>query len=197
MGKITGFRAGMRRSGLTWAACDVSPAFTGMGKYMSDDSENFWPTRAHLPGRLIGGIYRCRNHFWERDQQVLSQHKLSWAQFLALMALRDEAPDFLLTPSQMSRLMQVTSGGMSKILTFLERRQLITRVENPEDARSHKVCLTPEGKALAEEIYLQLFQTNLGYLQSALSDEECEELARLVRKLSGYLDETLGASSIS
>ena len=157
---------------------------------MDGNRDDVWPTRAHLPGRLIGGIYRCRNHFWERDQKVLAQHKITWTQFLALMVLRDESPEFAMTPSQMCRQMQVTSGGMSKILANLERRGLIWRAENAEDARSHKVLLTSEGKSLAEEIYVQIRDTNLGHLRAALSDEECEDLARLVRKLSGYLDKT-------
>ena len=120
---------------------------------------------------------------------VLSEHKLTWTQFLTLMVLRDNAPSFTLTPSVLSRQMQVTSGGMSKILAFLERRFLIKRTENENDARSHNVSLTSQGKDLAENIYVRLRDTNLAHLKSALSDDECEDLARLVRKLSGYLDQ--------
>ncbi len=131
---------------------------------------------------------RCRNHLWERDSRVAGLHDLTWPQFVVLSVLRSEAPDHGMTPKDIGREAQVTTGGLSKILILLEKRGFVTRESSLDDGRRRLVRLTPEGKTVAEQIFGRVVELNDVLLREALSDEECEDLARLVRKLSGYLD---------
>ena len=147
-----------------------------------------WPAKSSMPARLIGGIVRCRNHLVDRDERVTERHDLTWTQFVVLAVLRGESREHAMTPKAIGRYAQVTTGGLSKILTLLETRGFITRSPSDEDGRSRLVVLTDEGKAVAESVFEQVVALNEALLREALSDRECEELARLVRKLSGHLD---------
>ena len=131
-----------------------------------------WPARASMPARLIGGIVRCRNHLMDRDSRVTERHDLTWTQFVVLAILRGESAAHAMTPKEIGRFAQVTTGGLSKILTLLEKRGLVTRRQCVEDGRSRLVALTPEGKAVAEDIFEQVVALNEALLREALSDEE-------------------------
>lgn len=94
-----------------------------------------------------------------------------------------------MTPKEIGRQTQVTTGGLSKMLTLLENRGLVARAPSRDDGRSRLVILTAEGKAVAEDVFEKVVALNEVLLREALSAEECEDLARLVRKLSGHLDD--------
>ena len=81
-----------------------------------------WPAKSSMPARLIGGIIRCRNHLMDRDSRVTERHDLTWSQFVVLAVLRGEADGQPMTPKEIGRFAQVTTGGLSKMLTLLEKR---------------------------------------------------------------------------
>lgn len=155
---------------------------------MGDQDGMEWPARASLSARLIGGVYRCRNHFWDRDAEIAGAHNLTWTQFVVLAVLRGESDGHAMSPKDIGRFAQVTTGGLSKILTLLEERGLVTRASSRSDGRSRLVKLSPKGKALAENVFSKVCEQNEIVLHAALSDAECEDLARLIRKLSDHLD---------
>lgn len=106
---------------------------------------------------------------------------------MALASLRSAGPERTLSPTQLYKVVQVTSGGMTKMLHALEHAQLIERVENPADGRSRLVMITPKGIALAEQIIEKLVATNTALIGGILEQSETEELARLLHKLSAGL----------
>ena len=74
------------------------------------------------------------------------------------------------------------------MLHGLEDAGFIERVDNPEDGRSRLVKLLPAGAEMAERIVDTLIATNQDLIGGILTEDECEELARVLRKLSGGLE---------
>ena len=143
-----------------------------------------WPKERPAEARIVPGLFRSRNYIWDNDHRIVESHGVSWSQFLALSTLRSQEPDFTLSPTQLYTVAQVTSGGMTKMMHGLTKAGLIERIENPQDGRSRLVCLTPKGKAMAEEIVNALIQANKALIGGILEPDETEQLATLLRKLS-------------
>ncbi len=56
------------------------------------------------------------------------------------------------TPLEMARAFQVPKTTMTHQIAVLERRGLVVQSPNPEDGRSKRVWLTPDGRHLRERI---------------------------------------------
>lgn len=151
------------------------------------DDEN-WPRQAPAEARIVPGLFRSRNFIWDNDHRIVEKHGVSWSQFLTLNALRSAGPAYVLSPTDLYASAQVTSGGMTKMLHGLEDAGFIERVDNPEDGRSRLVKLLPAGAEMAECIVDTLIATKQDLIGGILTEDECEELARVLRKLSGGLE---------
>ncbi len=57
-----------------------------------------------------------------------------------------------LTPSDLASSLKVEPGTVSKVLSRMEKVDLVSRRSDPEDARSYKVHLTERGRALQEPV---------------------------------------------
>ncbi len=137
--------------------------------------------------RVVGGLFRTRNYVWDNDHRVVAKYGLSWTQFLVLMYLRGSTPSLTLSPTQLYEATQSSSGGMTKMLHGLSADGYVDRIANPEDRRSSLVRLTNSGAEMAEKIVEKLIDTNTEMFGNILSDEECETLSELLRKLSAGL----------
>lgn len=149
---------------------------------------NDWPATKSTAGRIVRGLFRSRNHIWENDRKIVGEHGLTWAQFVTLVALRSEPPPHRLSPTELYDAVQVSSGGLTKLIFGLNESGLLRRLQNKEDRRSRPVQLTQKGKRLVEQIVDQLVEINTESFKSALSEEEMEDLAALLIKLSLGLD---------
>jgi len=123
-----------------------------------DQNQAHWPETATGFSLIAPAIYRLHEHLSQLAEQLFSAYGLQSAEFEALCALRTSPPPHRMTPTELYRLLLVSSGGMTKILVRLEDKGLIERPPNPEDARSRQVALTPEGKALIEQVMDVLLQ---------------------------------------
>jgi DNA-binding MarR family transcriptional regulator len=83
---------------------------------------------------------------------VLAKYDLSAGEIDVLAALRRSGSPFRLTPTHLTAALMVTSGGMTKRLSALERAGLIRRVPSSEDRRSSAVELMDAGRELIERI---------------------------------------------
>ena len=82
----------------------------------------------------------------------------------------------------------VTSGAITKRIDRLERAGLVTRTVSDTDARSRRVALTAEGRALVDEL-VEKHVANERRLVSGLSERERDQLARLLVAWGRALDE--------
>lgn len=108
-----------------------------------------------------------------------------------LSVVRAGAP-YRLTPTELSKALMVTSGGMTKRLSALEGRGLIRREPDQSDRRSTAVSLTREGKRLVEAI-LPEHVSNEKRLLSGLSNKERAALAGLLESLAVSLGDEADA----
>lgn len=118
----------------------------------------------------------------------IGQHGLREAEYNVLAALRRSGAPYRLAPSDMSRAMLFTSGGLTPVLDRLEQRGLIEREPDTADRRKLKVRLTPAGMALhakAFDSYVEIATK----LTSVLSTEQREQLNDLLRILLRSLED--------
>ncbi|MEM7268836.1 MAG: MarR family transcriptional regulator [Pseudomonadota bacterium] len=156
---------------------------------MNKNIDPDWPRERPAEARIVPGLFRSRNFIWENDHRIVEARGVTWSQFLALSSLRSSPPDYVMSPTQLYRAAQVTSGGMTKMMHALSDAGFIERVDNPDDGRSRLVRLTVEGAELAETIVEDLIRANKALIGGILTPEETEALATLLRKLSLGLED--------
>ena len=87
-------------------------------------------------------------------------YQISHWEFDVLATLRRAGSPYLISPTVLFDSMMVSSGTMTNRLQHLEKKQLIERVDNPEDKRSLLVKLTSKGldlidRAVASHVQLE------------------------------------------
>ena len=109
----------------------------------------------------------------------LHNHGLTVSQFGVLEALYHLGS---MSPGQLCEKILRSTGNMTLVIDNLEKRNLVVRLQNPDDRRSVIVELTPTGKTLIATIFPVHVATVVDTMQ-VLSESEQVELARLCRKL--------------
>src|SRR4051794_27257585 len=101
---------------------------------------------------VVGRISRLAHLHHIRPERGFEAHGGNGRGVEGLAPVRRSGPAFRLTPTELSRALMVTSGGMTKRLAALGERGLIRREPDPADGRSRTVTLTPDGRRLVDEI---------------------------------------------
>ena len=131
---------------------------------------------------LIGRILRVARYL-ERDVELeLARFGLSISEFNALSALRRRGEPYSLSPTELSRGLMLSSGGLSKLVERLEARGLVIRTPDQTDGRGVVVALTQEGREL-QEAAIDAHVANENELVGPLDPEVREELTRILRTL--------------
>lgn len=128
-------------------------------------------------------VYRLGRELGLASTQAVKAFGLTGAEYRTLLMLRPSFGNPTLTPGDLMLLTYTTSGGMAKILKSLESRELIERHPNPDDARSNLIGLTPNGVALADEIFPVSWKVGQAIFSNALTPAETTEFARLLSKI--------------
>lgn len=132
---------------------------------------------------VVGRISRLAVLLLEELEPVFAAHDLNGGEFDVLAALRRAGRPYRSTPSELSRALILTSGGLTRRLHSLEARGLVDRSLDPDDRRSTPVALTPAGIRLVEEV-LGEHVRNEDRLLIGLTDEERDRLEALLRALA-------------
>lgn len=138
---------------------------------------------------VVGRISRLALLLQNQLEAVFAIYGLTGGEFDVLAALRRTGRPYRMTPTDLSRALIVTSGGMTRRLHALEDRGLVRRALDPSDRRSTTVTLTPDGRRLVEEVLRQHTQ-NETRLVSGLPEGDRRQLAKLLRDLALSLDDT-------
>ncbi|VVE26740.1 MarR family transcriptional regulator [Pandoraea iniqua] len=102
------------------------------------------------PMAIIGRLKRCAALVQQQLDATFAEFDMSGWEFDMLATLRRAGAPYRLAPTALFSTLMVTSGTMTHRLQRLETRGWITRVPNPEDARSTLVQLTDTGFAQIE-----------------------------------------------
>jgi MarR family 2-MHQ and catechol resistance regulon transcriptional repressor len=124
-------------------------------------------------------LARASATFGKLTEEHIRTFGLTEPQFGALECLGHLGP---MTIGQLCKKQLVSGGNMTVVVDNLEKEGLVERVPSKEDRRSILVRLTDKGEKLFNEIFAQHAQ-RVAKLASVLTEDEQEELGRLLKKL--------------
>ncbi|SIS41576.1 transcriptional regulator, MarR family [Insolitispirillum peregrinum] len=134
---------------------------------------------------VLGRLAEASQHI-SRDRllPLFERYGLQGGEFDVLATLRRSGDPCALTPTALYEATMVSSGGMTNRLDRLEKAGFIERQRHPTDRRGTLVVLTPQGRALIDEL-LPLHIQNEQTVLSVLTSDEQQMLNDLLRKLQG------------
>ncbi|MFG2399111.1 MarR family winged helix-turn-helix transcriptional regulator [Streptomyces lydicus] len=128
----------------------------------------------------VAGLYRAaaavRQHV---ENSVLRGAELTWTSFVVLWVvwIRGEPET-----RQVAEEAGISKGTLTGVARTLQGRGLLERKEHPADGRLALLALTPEGERLMARIVPE-FNAEEVFVTAALSDDEAEDLADLLRRV--------------
>lgn len=117
-------------------------------------------------------------------QPLLMKNSISLAEFDVLATLRNAPFPHQMTPSQIQDEVVITSGGLSKVMTQLENRGLVVRLQSQEDLRIKPICLTETGKKQIETAMCEMIAVSGKWFRNALNSQEIQQLTSLLKMLA-------------
>jgi DNA-binding MarR family transcriptional regulator len=138
------------------------------------------------PSQVIERIGRISLQLSRWQDEVFSRFGLNRGEVGLLYALGGAGPPHRLSPTQLSKILMLTSAGVTSRLDRLERRGLLVRAPDPQDRRGVVVELTTSGSQLAEQAVAAAADTQ-GTLLAGLTAQEVKTLGRLLRKMQSGL----------
>jgi MarR family 2-MHQ and catechol resistance regulon transcriptional repressor len=113
------------------------------------------------------------------DRRVIAESGLGLSDFAVLEVLRRKGPQPV---NAIGRDVLLTSGSITSAVGRLERRRLVTRRRDTDDARIFWIDLTAAGRRLIEEASAR-HAARLEAVAQALDPKERADLVRLLQKL--------------
>jgi len=127
----------------------------------------------------------------ELDEALDASHRITVTEFDVLITL-DNAPDRQLRMTDLARATLLSSGGLTRLVSRLETRNLVCREPDPHDGRGFRATITPDGDRLLAQARL----THDAVLERMISPHlTCGEIEALERALGRVLSGTGGAAS--
>jgi DNA-binding MarR family transcriptional regulator len=120
------------------------------------------------------------------EKQLRDTGDLSYVQFQLLATLGD-APGGVRRMTDLADGLVYSRSGLTYQAQLLERRGLVTRAPSPDDERSTLVTLTADGRAVLGEVFPGHIEAVRTLLFAALSDDDVEDLARIMGKAAEKL----------
>ncbi len=140
-----------------------------------------------LPMETIGRIKRLEVILMRKlSANYKVNYQLSHWEFDVLATLRRAGTPYLLSPTVLFDSMMVSSGTMTNRLQHLEKKQLIERIDNPNDKRSLLVQLTTKGISLINQALVSHIQLE-NDLMNGVSKEEITIINLLLKKIESQL----------
>ncbi len=106
------------------------------------------------------------------------------AQFNILVLLKDSTTP--LTQNDLSRKLLVDKSNITGLLDRLQKQDLIQRIPVEGDRRSYHIALTKNGVKFIARLD-KLYTEKVHQIMSNLSERECSDLIRLMRKMRNSL----------
>jgi DNA-binding MarR family transcriptional regulator len=127
----------------------------------------------------IGGLHRRLNR--EMDE-TLKNFDLNKGEWKVLGALWRVGEPHRVSPGELAKVEELSSGAMTNRLDQLEEAGLVRRLPDPDDRRAIQVELTEKGRETWETAVAAQAEKEAAFA-SALNEREKEQLTRLLRKL--------------
>jgi DNA-binding MarR family transcriptional regulator len=125
-------------------------------------------------------LWRSYDRLRMAEDEVFARHSITPQQYNILRILQRRHPDTLPTLKLAARLVS-RAPDITRMVTRLEERGLVTRRRPPDNRRVVEIGLTPEGLALLDELaepVRRCHEAQLGHLD----DDELTTLIDLLRR---------------
>lgn len=129
-------------------------------------------------------IYHLSHEISLRGEQVVGEYGISWGEYLALSALRRDFPKQPMSPSSISEVTKLTSGGVSNVLRRLAAKGLVHRTRSTSDGRGVQVRITEAGVRIVNEALPRLLRAESASM-SRWPNADRKRLYLLLRALVG------------
>jgi DNA-binding MarR family transcriptional regulator len=126
---------------------------------MNDQAPDFLEHQTEKLRDLITEMVRCCE---DRNLLETKRFSLPYTELKCLLLFKGEK---YLTVKGMALKLNVAKSRVTKLIDSLARKGLVSRIDDPKDARIRLISLSPKGKSLADEI--EGFQEHL-YLEILL-----------------------------
>ncbi|MFI8321037.1 MarR family winged helix-turn-helix transcriptional regulator [Streptomyces sp. NPDC085529] len=141
------------------------------------------PDLETLPMAVFGRIHRLSAAVRNQVDQAYKPYGMGLGEFDVLATLRRSGAPYTLSPRELTATLMITTGGMTGRLDKLEKAGLLTRSPDPNDRRGLRVTLTERGRELVDQAVGAGLERQREAVEAALTREEAEQLAGLLRKL--------------
>lgn len=111
------------------------------------------------------------------SDEFLKQYDLTTAQFDVLIQIETYEP---LTQSELAKKVTVTQGGISRMLSRLEKDQLIDR---KQEWKTKTISLTDKGRKKLENAFAAQLAYQSSFFEDCLSKEEQKTLLSLMTRV--------------
>jgi DNA-binding MarR family transcriptional regulator len=122
--------------------------------------------------------------------ETLSGFDLTWGEWAVLGALGKMGPPHRLSPGELARRHELSSGAMTNRLDRLEEAGLVRRIPNADDRRGVLVEITDEGHRVWRESVGAQAKKEALIAKAALDPREREVLNNHLRRLMIAFEET-------
>ena len=136
---------------------------------------------------IVERIWKLEHHLARSLRDTLEAHDLSQGEWRLMGHLRYAGPPYRGKPGKLAEHLGLSSGAMTNRLDNMEERDLLRRLDDPDDRRGVIVELTEKGQRVWEEsVGAQAQKESL--VASALNAAEKRELNDLLRRLMNAFD---------
>lgn len=127
-------------------------------------------------------------------ENVSKQLGLKSSELYVLYAMRRTGKPYSLRPTDIFKLLQVTSGTITYRIDRLESLKLVRRLADSEDKRSTVVQLTAAGRRLVDKAIDMTVSSHALPMMDLMADKkEIASFINVLRKLGIYYDQLLPA----
>jgi DNA-binding MarR family transcriptional regulator len=156
-----------------------------MKKDRIDELQQDWgEQRPDLDSDALGVVLRIQalaKILGDMTAQSLDDFDLQWWQYDVLAALRRQGAPFIMSATELSEAVMLTSGAMTNRLDRLEADGFLRRLKDAEDRRKVLVQLSETGRELIDSAAKARFQSASEALENLRAGQR-DELSDLLRQ---------------
>ncbi|NUO96355.1 MAG: MarR family transcriptional regulator [Nonomuraea sp.] len=138
---------------------------------------------------VVGRVSRASRLLERGVKDFFAEHGLEAWEFDMLATLLRAGDDTTMCMKDLSASAMVSPGALTNRMDHLVKRGLVDRWQAPHNRRMTLVCLTDEGRRVADDM-LERHAANEERLLAGLQEADREALAGLLRKLLVSLGDT-------
>ncbi len=108
--------------------------------------------------------------------------------FVLFHGVRMSHSELGVSVAEIGKRLHISKPSVTQQINALEKKGLITRIQNPDDKRAAYLNFTEKGRALTEKM-IQSFHRSFEDMRDFLGEADMRTLIMLLEKLTDYLNE--------